>query len=319
MEKEKEERGEIQEEGNEKLNDSPSQSIPVNEETEQIEKAFGEEIEYEEIAGVESSPMNEAVKQGEVSEGKITTNEQTTDEGKSAVEAENAENDLPPELLKEFENDSKPPTDAPEQEINASEELEDAEPNEEAETLEVKSGLSDADHHAGIAADSLIGVADNLLETGGGFFITIKKSKNYYDFDKKIGFDKADPNSLSAKIDEFNERNIKRIKLDAEDKRQLKPVLREVLKRQTKAMTPEQQLMALGISILVKKGKAVIEMRNESKALKNHFDDVVKEYLQKMETINVEVVEKEEEGKVVEFKAEEDGEEREDHQIKAAA
>jgi hypothetical protein len=34
-----------------------------------IQKAFGESIEYEEISEIENSPINEPVKEGEVSDG----------------------------------------------------------------------------------------------------------------------------------------------------------------------------------------------------------------------------------------------------------
>lgn len=319
MEKEKDKGEEIQENNQDEGNKGENAISLAVDEIEQIDSAFGEEIQYEEIAGVESSPMNEAVKQGEVSEGTLALKPPEPELNASTEE----ESNLPPELLAEFEKDNAPPEDAPEQEIDATEEeeLEGQESGASQTTqtaIEPRFENSEADHHAGIAADSLIGVADNLLETGGGFLVKLKKKSHYHDFDKWLGFEKGNPNSLNTRIDDFNEKSIKRIKLDEEDKKQLKPVLKEVLKRKSKALTPEQQLMALGITILMKKGKAVIEMRNESRALQAHFDGVIKEHFQKekeKETpVKVVAVDK-----FVELKVEEDGEKGEDNTAKQAA
>ncbi len=247
-------------------------------ESQQIEAAFTEEISYEAIADVESSPMNEAVKEGEVSEGTIAPPNSPLE-----VDGVYNEEEIPPELLKQFVEEHTTPTDAPEQEINIGEEafdeIDSGEQEEEGMAIKAQLGISQADHHAGIAADSLIGMTDNLLETGGGFLVKMEKKKIYYDFDKITTTADSDTKSLSAQIDQFNDKAIQKIKLDDEDKKQLRPVLKEVLKRRSTALTPEQQLIALGITILAKHGKAAIEIRKERMALQGHFDEMVKKCL----------------------------------------
>ena len=123
---------------------------------------------------------------------------------------------------------------------------------EQAATTEVKI----PDSHAALAADSLLGMANNALEIGGGFFVKIKKSKDMLEFDEAIRI-----------VEGQNVKNIQRIKLDAEDQALLRPILIQVLKNRAEELTPEQQLIAATISILLKKVQLMAEIRSENKML----------------------------------------------------
>lgn len=270
-----------------------------------IEEAFGESIEYEEISEIEESPINEPVKVGEVSEGLAVKSREQTEQ---AVNDSEFEEDLPEELLEEFNEQELPPTDAPEQVV-------DEEESEEAIESTTNSGtqspIDNADQHAAIAADSFLGIADNVLEIGGGFFIKIKKKKSHLYFDELIdrsqleGFKK-----IGVDIDQLNEKNIKRIKLDGTDRALLKPILIEVLKKQTKQLTPEQQLAAIGISIAIKKAQAVMEMKAHNALFAKNLDDRIEKQLARFEKM---VAMKESE-----LNVEKDGEEKKEHTQKAA-
>jgi len=251
-----------------------------------IEKAFGESIEYEEISEIENSPINEPVKEGEVSDGfskekpPAPTNDSTSNE---------IEEDLPPEMLEEVETPQLPPKDAPEQVVN------DEEPNEnklEGEPTRTATPIDHADQHAKIAADSFIGIANNMLEIGGGFFIKIKRKKSHIYFDELLERTKMEgfPPVVES-IDNQNNKNFNRIKLDPTDVALLRPVLVEVLKNQTKQMTPEQQLAAVAISIAVKKGKAMMEIKAENKLFVQLLDERIEKHCERLEAY----LEKEEE------------------------
>ena len=111
-----------------------------------------------------------------------------------------------------------------------------------------------------------MGVTDNVLEVGGGFFIKIKKHKEFYDFEEVIQV-----------IDGQNERNVKRMKLDKEDKALLRPLLAAMLKKKTKQLTPEQQLIGAVLSILMKKARVVMEIRAENEILVDRILDIIRE------------------------------------------
>ena len=218
---------------------------------------------------------------GEVSDGFAAKSEEHIEQ---QITSEELEEDLPEGMLEEIEEEELPPTDAPEQVIN--EEEQDDTFEESTTHHSSNSPIDNADHHAAIAADSFLGIADNILEIGGGFFIKIKKKKSHLYFDELIdrseleGFKK-----IGSDIDLLNEKNIKRIKLDDSDRALLKPVLIEVLKKQTKQLTPEQQLAAIGISIAIKKAQAVMEMKAENAAFAKNLDDRIEKQLARFEKL----------------------------------
>jgi hypothetical protein len=153
------------------------------------------------------------------------------------------------------------PTDAPEQKFD-----------EEPAGDPKQEGKSDGDEftipieHAGMMADSIIGTVNNtLLEVGGGYFVTIRKHKDFYDFEEVIQV-----------IDEQNVKNIKRLKLDEEDKALIRPLLIHILRKKSAALSPEMQLLMVVLSILIKKAKAVMEIRAENEILVERIRDIIR-------------------------------------------
>jgi hypothetical protein len=153
------------------------------------------------------------------------------------------------------------PTDAPEQEIDAEPtegEKKEEEPEGEGFTMPLE--------HAGLMADSIIGTVNNtVLEIGGGYFVTIRKHKDFYDYDEVIQV-----------IEEQNVKNIKRLKLDEEDKALIRPLLIHILRKKAAALTPEKQLLMVIFSILIKKAKVIMEMRSENEILVERIRDIIR-------------------------------------------
>lgn len=116
------------------------------------------------------------------------------------------------------------------------------------------------------AADTILGMANNFLGIGGGYFIKIRKHKEFYEFDEIVEL-----------IDQQNSKNIERIKLDKEDKVLLKPLIVAILKKKAKKLTPEQQLTGAIISILMKKAQLVMEVRAENDMLVDRILDIVRD------------------------------------------
>jgi len=165
----------------------------------------------------------------------------------------------------------KEPMDAPEQEINA-------EPTPSASSTSTATSTATSTStkeepeftipiaQAGMMADTILGVVNNtVLEVGAGYFVTISKHKDFYDFDE-----------LVQVIDEQNVKNIKRMKLDEEDKAMLRPLLIHVLRKKAKVMTPEQQLLGVALSIIIKKSKIVLEIRAENQILVERIRDMIR-------------------------------------------
>jgi len=148
--------------------------------------------------------------------------------------------------------------DAPLQEISE----EPYEPGESAseETFELPNEA------ASQAAEALLGVTDNFLEIGGGFLVRIKKHKAFYEFEE-----------LVQVIDEQNEKNITRIKLEEADKILLRPLLIAVLKKRAQHLSPEQQLLGAIVSILFKKAQIVVQVRTENQALSDRILSIIKQ------------------------------------------
>lgn len=167
----------------------------------------------------------------------------------------------PPNLIEEETDNefyiSDEDLDAPEQEID---EAGFGEIGTDEEAFELPTG------HAQQAADAILGVTDNLLEVGGGFFVKIRKHQLFFDFEEVIQV-----------IDQQNEKNVQRIKLEPEDKVLLKPLLTAVLKKRAQRLTPEQQLLGAVVSILFKKVQIVAEIRAENEFLVERILHIIKE------------------------------------------
>lgn len=162
--------------------------------------------------------------------------------------------------------------DAPEQEIG--------DPSDDSSAAEVKSNqdfelpLSQANQ----AADALLGISNNVLVVGGGFFVKLKKHKDFYEFEEIIQV-----------IDQQNDRNIERIKLTKDDQILLRPLLAQVLRQKTKQLTPEQQLMGAVLSILVKKAQVVMEVRAENSLLEDRILDIIRKQKEELKADNDEL------------------------------
>jgi hypothetical protein len=203
----------------------------------------GEEIAFEPVPDEQDSPLAHPVvnRNQPVSEGNGESNSGET----SASQQQAREK----------------PTDAPEQKID---EEPKADPKASSESDEEE--FSIPIEHAGMMADSILGTVNNtLLEVGGGFFVTIRKHKDFYDFEEVIQV-----------IDEQNVKNIKRLKLDEEDKALIRPLLIYILRKKSAALSPEMQLLMVTLSILVKKTKAVIEIRAENEILVERIRDIIR-------------------------------------------
>lgn len=170
------------------------------------------------------------------------------------------------------EEEEEPPLDAPEQEIDDHSGNQQDEGNEsggeDMGNFEVPPG------HARLMADTFLGVANNLIGLGGGFFVKIRKHKEFYEFEEIIQV-----------IDKQNDRNIERLKLDDEDKALLRPLLIAVLKKRAKELSPESLLLGAAISILIKKWKMAMECRAENAILEERILSIIQ---QSKSTQNVE-------------------------------
>ena len=105
-----------------------------------------------------------------------------------------------------------------------------------------------------------------MLAVGGGYFVKIRKHQEFYEFEEIIQV-----------VDQQNDKNVERIKLDKEDQALLRPLLAQVLRKKAKKLTPEQQLMGAVISILMKKAQVVMEVRAENSLLENRILDIVRQ------------------------------------------
>jgi hypothetical protein len=232
---------------------------------ENVLKQGTDNIDFEPIPDTDASPMAEPVVSKNNTSGDVkasqeqakaeTTTEEKKEEPKTEAHQETKFEEPPaPEQTAENEEE-----DAPEQEINAEQgELQNGENQEQGE---FELPLEEAT----LMANSLLGVINNAIEVGGGYFITIKKHKDFYDFE-----------DLIQVIDNQNVKNIKRLKLDAEDKALLKPLLIKVLRKKSKVLSPDQQLLMVTLSILMKKGKIVLEIRKENEQLVERIRDIIR-------------------------------------------
>ncbi|MEN8901231.1 MAG: hypothetical protein ABF247_08020 [Nonlabens sp.] len=128
-------------------------------------------------------------------------------------------------------------------------------------------------------------MSNNVLAVGGGYFVKIRKHQEFYEFEEIIQV-----------VDQQNDKNVERIKLDKEDQALLRPLLAQVLRKKAKKLTPEQQLMGAVISILMKKAQVVMEVRAENSLLENRILDIVRQ--EKGET-EIEDIEEEDESEDV--------------------
>jgi|3_EtaG_2_1085321.scaffolds.fasta_scaffold00034_40 hypothetical protein len=241
----------------------------VEEEVKEVLNQATENVAFEDALDAESSPLNQPVAENEIGHHSSATASEKQENLKGhdalteSLEKEEPEESQSTQQPKEedfyFKNNTK--DDVPEQEIGSGEYDEQAEDEiPGAEEFEIPHS------HAKRATEAIFGIADNVITVGGGFFIKIKKHKEFYDFDEVIQL-----------IDENNEKNVRRLKLDEDDKILLRPLLIAMLKQKAKQLTPEQQLSAAILSILMKKAQMVMEIKAENEILVERILDVIRE------------------------------------------
>lgn len=251
-----------------------------------------EEIVFEQLQSENSSPLNQPVIEKDIGgERPVETEEEKQKswnvwkpekEVKSIDELEPGKSDnTQPDFRSSVEANvqqekAQEPLDAPEQEING-----------EPQQFETKDSVSDQDFQmplaqANQAADALLGMTNNVMVVGGGYFVKVRKHKEFYEFEEIVQV-----------IDSQNEKNVERVKLDAEDQALLRPLLAQVLRKKAKQLTPEQQLMGAVVSILMKKAQVVMEVRAENSLLEERILDIIREEKGQSEFINENEVEEE--------------------------
>ncbi len=238
--------------------------------------ASPEEINFEQLQNEDSSPLNQPVIEKDIGgERPVETEEEKQkswnvwkpeQEHKTLDELEpgrsgNTQTDFRSTVEANVEKEkAQEPLDAPEQDINGN--GFDTEADETVTDQDFEVPLAQANQ----AADAILGMSNNVLAVGGGYFVKIRKHQEFYEFEEIIQV-----------VDQQNDRNVERIKLDKEDQALLRPLLAQVLRKKAKKLTPEQQLMGAVISILMKKAQVVMEVRAENSLLENRILDIVRQ------------------------------------------
>ena len=243
--------------------------------------ASPEEINFEQLQNEDSSPLNQPVIEKDIGgERPVETEEEKQkswnvwkpeQEHKTLDELEpgrsgNTQTDFRSTVEANVEKEkAQEPLDAPEQDINGN--GFDTEADETVTDQDFEVPLAQANQ----AADAILGMSNNVLAVGGGYFVKIRKHQEFYEFEEIIQV-----------VDQQNDKNVERIKLDKEDQALLRPLLAQVLRKKAKKLTPEQQLVGAVISILMKKAQVVMEVRAENSLLENRILDIVRQ--EKVET-----------------------------------
>ena len=238
--------------------------------------ASPEEISFEQLQNEDSSPLNQPVIEKDIGgERPVETDEEKQkswnvwkpeQEHKTIDELEpgrsgNTQIDFRTTVEEKVDKEkAKEPLDAPDQEIDGT--AIDAEQDDTVSDNDFEVPLAQANQ----AADALLGMTNNVMAVGGGYFVKINKHKEFYEFEE-----------ILQVIDTQNEKNVERVKLDKEDQALLRPLLAQVLRKKAKKLTPEQQLMGAVISILMKKAQVVMEVRAENTLLEERILDIVRE------------------------------------------
>ena len=215
-----------------------------------------EESEFEQIMDEHDSPLNRPVKEKDIGGNQGDLSDSTDD---AARQQQESGQDIEGEQV----IDSEPPPfdntiadEAPEQVIDPN--FAPGPESDAAPDMEIPP------EHLQTMTNSFLGVTNNFLRIGGGFFVKLKKEKEFYDFEEIVQI-----------IDDHNDRNVRRIQLDEEDMALLRPLLAQILAKKAKNLTVEQQLIGVIISILVKKVQVMVEIRSENKLLIEKIRDVI--------------------------------------------
>lgn len=203
-------------------------------------------LEFDEIMEVSDSPLNQKVKEKEIIGAFTPPVDDTPEQFEEPHDLAKDQEGVDPIEAFDFESGNEQDVDnVPEQEFNVDPEMADS------DTEEPEVGIPDA--AAKQMADTIIGAADNLLALTG-HFVKIEKEQEFFEFEDVI-----------KSIDDINEKNVARMRLDKEEKRMLKPLIVQITKKKAKVLSPEQQmLIALG-TIGARRVQATMEMRAEIK------------------------------------------------------
>lgn len=120
--------------------------------------------------------------------------------------------------------------------------------------------------HASLMADMFLGAANNIIEVGSGFFVRLNPSAEMQEYDELIQI-----------IDQQNEQNIHRLKLDESDRAMIRPLLAAVLAKRGAVLSPENQLAIAFFSILIKKAQAILQIRSENQILAERIRMIIRE------------------------------------------
>lgn len=237
-----------------------------------------EEITFEQLQNEDSSPLNQPVVEKDIGGERPIHNEEEKQkswnvwkpqqEHKTLDELEpgrsgNTQKDFRSTVEANVEKEkAQEPLDAPEQEINGNGFDAEAEGEDPVTDKDFEVPLAQANQ----AADALLGMTNNVMAVGGGYFVKINKHKEFYEFDEIIEV-----------VDKQNNKNVERVKLDKEDQALLRPLLAQVLRKKAKKLTPEQQLMGAVVSVLMKKAQVVMEVRAENNLLEERILDIIRE------------------------------------------
>ncbi len=230
----------------------------IEQEVQEVLEQEDQGVSLEDVPNEQSSPLNQAVKEKDIA----GTSEQPSGE------------DLQDDLGS-GEHDSQEPLDAPEQDIRGESTYQFEPPNQEEFDMPKST--------AGMAADAILGSINNYIGVGAGFFIRIRKHKEFFEFEDIIRI-----------VDEQNEKNIQRIKFDEEDLALLRPILMQVIQKRAKKLTPEQQLLSVLLSIMVKKAQVIVQIRAENELLTERILDIIREEKGTHDTDHMEVDSEEE-------------------------
>ena len=107
-----------------------------------------------------------------------------------------------------------------------------------------------------LAANSIFATANNIIGLGAGYFVKIKKHKEFFELDEVIHL-----------IDAQNEKNVNALKLTQDDKDMLMPLVVQVLRNRAKLPTPEQQLLMITLTILMQKARVFMQIRQENQEM----------------------------------------------------
>lgn len=251
-----------------------------------------EEIVFEQLQNENSSPLNQPVIEKDIGgERPVETYEEKPKswnvwkpekDAKSIEELEpgksgNTQPDFRSSVEANVQQEkAQEPLDAPEQEIDgATEKVQD---QDDVNNQDFQIPLSQANQ----AADALLGMTNNVMAVGGGYFVKVRKHKEFYEFEE-----------ILQVIDTQNEKNVDRVKLDQEDQALLRPLLAQVLRKKAKQLTPEQQLIGAVVSILMKKAQVVMEVRAANSLLEERILDIIREEKGHSESIDENEVEEE--------------------------